>query len=214
MGTIGIHCSPFHLHSKADSCRSRQDCHIEAAGRARVGARAVRTAIHMRPSMALMSCTGLAQGRAMTNSRRSFLQLAAPTIAFFASERQAGEPPRRRVADPAVPSPESSTSRAAVTPKVDGKLPMRELGATGAKVSILGLGGAHVGRFRSAAEAMRIVDVGFTGHKNPSIHLATIARGFRFDTVQMPLNPFDATFRSFASQVVPVARKANMASSG
>src|SRR4051794_7692541 len=39
--------------------------------------------------------------------------------------------------------------------------------------------------------------VGFTGHKDPSIHLKMLSHGFPFDTVQMPLNCLDATFRSF-----------------
>jgi aryl-alcohol dehydrogenase-like predicted oxidoreductase len=47
--------------------------------------------------------------------------------------------------------------------------------------------------------------VGFTGHKDPSIHLQMLQSGFPFDTVQMPLNCFDATFRSFEKQVMPVA---------
>ncbi len=47
--------------------------------------------------------------------------------------------------------------------------------------------------------------VGFTGHKNPSIHLRMLAENFPFDTVQMPLNCLDATFRSFETQVLPVA---------
>ena len=41
------------------------------------------------------------------------------------------------------------------------------------------------------------VYVGFTGHKDPAIHLKMIHTGFRFDSVQMPLNAFDGTFRSF-----------------
>jgi uncharacterized protein len=47
--------------------------------------------------------------------------------------------------------------------------------------------------------------VGFTGHKNPSIHLAMLEGGFPFDTIQMPLNPFDYSYRSFQQQVLPVA---------
>ena len=46
--------------------------------------------------------------------------------------------------------------------------------------------------------------VGFTGHKDPSIHLDMLRRDFTFDTCQMPLNCFDATFRSFEEQVLPV----------
>ena len=37
--------------------------------------------------------------------------------------------------------------------------------------------------------------VGFTGHKDPSIHLKMIQMGYPFDTVQMPLNCYDATWR-------------------
>src|SRR5688500_12788046 len=46
--------------------------------------------------------------------------------------------------------------------------------------------------------------VGFTGHKRPEIHLEMLARQFPFDTCQLPLNCFDATFRSFERQVLPV----------
>ena len=45
--------------------------------------------------------------------------------------------------------------------------------------------------------------VGFTGHKDPAIHLDMIHRGYPFDAVQMPLNCLDATFRSFEKQVLP-----------
>ncbi len=53
--------------------------------------------------------------------------------------------------------------------------------------------------------------VGFTGHKDPSIHLKALSHGFPFDTVQMPLNPFDATFRSFESHVLPEALRQGLA---
>ncbi|HWZ49829.1 MAG TPA: aldo/keto reductase [Granulicella sp.] len=53
--------------------------------------------------------------------------------------------------------------------------------------------------------------VGFSGHKNPSIHLDMLHRGFHFDTVQMPINPFDPSFRSFEKNVLPVALHKNMA---
>ena len=45
--------------------------------------------------------------------------------------------------------------------------------------------------------------VGFTGHKDPNVHLDMIRRGYSFDTVQMPLNCLDATFRSFEKEVLP-----------
>jgi aryl-alcohol dehydrogenase-like predicted oxidoreductase len=53
--------------------------------------------------------------------------------------------------------------------------------------------------------------VGFTGHKNPLIHLDMLNRGFAFDTVQFPVNPFDPSFRSFEKNVLPVAVAKKMA---
>ncbi len=59
----------------------------------------------------------------------------------------------------------------------------------------------------AAKKAGKIRYIGFTGHKDPSIHLHMLetakAHGFRFDTAQMPLNILDAQFRSFAHEVVP-----------
>jgi predicted aldo/keto reductase-like oxidoreductase len=50
--------------------------------------------------------------------------------------------------------------------------------------------------------------VGFTGHKDPSLHLQMLSHDYPFDSCQMPLNCFDATFRSFEQQVLPeVARQ-------
>jgi uncharacterized protein len=46
--------------------------------------------------------------------------------------------------------------------------------------------------------------VGFTGHKRPEIHLEMLATNFPFDTCQLPLNCFDASFRSFERHVLPV----------
>jgi aryl-alcohol dehydrogenase-like predicted oxidoreductase len=50
--------------------------------------------------------------------------------------------------------------------------------------------------------------IGFTGHKDPRIHLHTLEvaalHGFLFDTVQMPLNVMDAHYRSFEKLVLPV----------
>ncbi len=56
--------------------------------------------------------------------------------------------------------------------------------------------------------------VGFTGHKDPAIHLDMIRRGYPFDTVQMPLNCLDATFRSFEKQVLPELTKRGIAALG
>jgi aryl-alcohol dehydrogenase-like predicted oxidoreductase len=53
--------------------------------------------------------------------------------------------------------------------------------------------------------------IGFTGHKDPSIHLRMLEHDFPFDTMQMPLNCFDATFRSFEQSVLPEARRRGIA---
>ena len=59
----------------------------------------------------------------------------------------------------------------------------------------------------AAREAGKIRYIGFTGHKDPRIHLYMLEvaeqNGYVFDTVQMPLNLFDAHYRSFAKLVVP-----------
>src|SRR6266566_3691911 len=56
--------------------------------------------------------------------------------------------------------------------------------------------------------------VGFTGHKDPNVHLEMIRRGYPFDTVQMPLNCLDATFRSFEQLVLPELNKRGIAPLG
>jgi predicted aldo/keto reductase-like oxidoreductase len=56
--------------------------------------------------------------------------------------------------------------------------------------------------------------VGFTGHKDPAIHLKMLATGFPFDAVQMPLNAFDATFHSFETQVLPELNRRGIAALG
>ena len=70
------------------------------------------------------------------------------------------------------------------------------------------------GAFKAAQDAKKagkIRYIGFTGHKDPDIHLKMLntglAHGFTFDTVQMPLNIMDAHYHSFAKKVVPVAVK-------
>src|ERR1700721_3354936 len=56
--------------------------------------------------------------------------------------------------------------------------------------------------------------VGFTGHQNPKVHLAVLNTGFPFDSVQMPLNAFDANFHSFEQQVLPELNKRGIAALG
>jgi aryl-alcohol dehydrogenase-like predicted oxidoreductase len=65
-----------------------------------------------------------------------------------------------------------------------------------------------------ARQAGKLRYIGFTGHKDPHIHLYMLAvaqeHGFTFDTVQMPLNVMDAHYRSFARLVVPELVKQNI----
>ena len=68
--------------------------------------------------------------------------------------------------------------------------------------------------FDAAKKAGKVRFVGFTGHKHPDIHLDMIRRGYPFDTVQMPLNPFDAQFRSFETRVLPEVNRRGMAALG
>jgi aryl-alcohol dehydrogenase-like predicted oxidoreductase len=63
----------------------------------------------------------------------------------------------------------------------------------------------------AARQQGKVRFVGFTGHKSPSIHLDMLSRGFPFDTVQMPINAFDPSFRSFEREVLPVAVQKGMA---
>jgi aryl-alcohol dehydrogenase-like predicted oxidoreductase len=63
----------------------------------------------------------------------------------------------------------------------------------------------------AAKQQGKVRFVGFTGHKNPSIHLDMLNRGFAFDTVQMPINAFDPSYRSFELDVLPVAVQKRMA---
>ena len=49
----------------------------------------------------------------------------------------------------------------------------------------------------------RVRWLGFHGEKSPHIALKLLQRGFAWDAVLIPLNPFDASFRSFEKQVLP-----------
>jgi uncharacterized protein len=73
---------------------------------------------------------------------------------------------------------------------------------------------ASGGAIEAAVEAKKVGKIryiGFTGHKDPAVHLRMLEmaqkHGFHFDTVQMPVNVMDAHFRSFTNEVMPVALK-------
>jgi aryl-alcohol dehydrogenase-like predicted oxidoreductase len=65
-----------------------------------------------------------------------------------------------------------------------------------------------------AQQAGKLRYIGFTGHKDPRIHMYTLEVaaefGFKFDTVQMPLSLLDAHYRSFEKLVLPELVKQNI----
>jgi aryl-alcohol dehydrogenase-like predicted oxidoreductase len=70
--------------------------------------------------------------------------------------------------------------------------------------------GAH-GAMLEARKAGKLRYIGFTGHKDPHVHLYMLEiaaqHGFTFDAVQMPLNVMDAHYRSFERLVLPALVK-------
>src|SRR5262249_25390993 len=62
-----------------------------------------------------------------------------------------------------------------------------------------------------AKKAGKVRYIGFTGHKDPDIHMKMLqtadAHQFHFDAVQMPLNVMDAHYNSFEKKVLPVLVK-------
>lgn len=61
-----------------------------------------------------------------------------------------------------------------------------------------------------ARKAGKVRYIGFTGHKDPRIHLKMLAKPFDWDTAQMPINVLDYHFRSFQNTVVPECLKKNV----
>jgi len=55
-----------------------------------------------------------------------------------------------------------------------------------------------------AQKAGKVRFIGFTGHKDPRIHLKMLHKPYDWDTAQMPINVMDAHYRSFQNEVVPV----------
>ncbi|MBN1125298.1 MAG: aldo/keto reductase [Sedimentisphaerales bacterium] len=52
--------------------------------------------------------------------------------------------------------------------------------------------------------------IGFTGHRDPLLHLKMLAYGYPWDAVQMPLNVLDAHYKSFEQHVVPILVRRNI----
>lgn len=67
---------------------------------------------------------------------------------------------------------------------------------------------------REARQQGKVRFLGFTGHKDPALHLRMLLRGYPFDTCQLPLNCFDANFRSFEREVLPELMRHGIAAIG
>ena len=74
--------------------------------------------------------------------------------------------------------------------------------------------GGVIEALEEARRAGLVRFIGFTGHKDPAIHLKMLAHNYPFDTCQLPLNCFDATFRSFEQQVLPELNRRGIAPLG
>jgi aryl-alcohol dehydrogenase-like predicted oxidoreductase len=74
-------------------------------------------------------------------------------------------------------------------------------------------GGAVEALERAKAQG-KVRYVGFTGHKSQDIHLRMLSFGFPFDACQLPLNGFDAGFRSFQARVLPELARQRIAAIG
>jgi len=61
-----------------------------------------------------------------------------------------------------------------------------------------------------AQKAGKVRFIGFTGHKDPRIHLKMLSKPHNWDSAQMPINLLDYSYRSFQNEVVPVCLKKNV----
>ena len=74
--------------------------------------------------------------------------------------------------------------------------------------------GGVIEALERAKEQGKVRFVGFTGHKDPEIHMRMLASGYEFDACQLPLNGFDANFRSFQTRVLPELLRRGIAAVG
>jgi aryl-alcohol dehydrogenase-like predicted oxidoreductase len=74
--------------------------------------------------------------------------------------------------------------------------------------------GGAVEALDKARKQGKVRFVGFTGHKDPRLHLEMLAQDYPWDSCQLPLNCFDATFRSFEQRVLPELNRRGIAAIG
>jgi aryl-alcohol dehydrogenase-like predicted oxidoreductase len=68
--------------------------------------------------------------------------------------------------------------------------------------------------FEAAKKAGKVRFIGFTGHRDPQVHLELLKRYDKWDTILMPLNPADPSYLSFEKLVLPVAVERGMGIQG
>lgn len=78
---------------------------------------------------------------------------------------------------------------------------------------IFGPGGA-IEAFEAAKRAGKCRFIGFTGHRDPHVHMAMLERYDSYDTILMPLHPADPSYLSFEQIVLPEARKRGLGIQG
>ncbi|HKY30287.1 MAG TPA: aldo/keto reductase [Pyrinomonadaceae bacterium] len=74
--------------------------------------------------------------------------------------------------------------------------------------------GGVIDALEEAKSAGKVRFIGFTGHKDPAIHLKMLSYNYPFDTCQLPLNVLDGTFRSFEEKVLPALNLRGIAALG
>jgi len=74
--------------------------------------------------------------------------------------------------------------------------------------------GGAVEALDRARQQGKVRFVGFTGHKDPDLHLEMLAHDYAWDSCQLPLNCFDASFRSFEQRVLPELNRRGIAPIG
>ena len=74
--------------------------------------------------------------------------------------------------------------------------------------------GGAIEAFEAAKKAGKCRFIGFTGHRDPNIHLAMLKHYDKFDTILMPLNVADPSYLSFEKLVLPVALERGMGIQG
>ena len=74
--------------------------------------------------------------------------------------------------------------------------------------------GGAIEAFEAAKKAGKCRFIGFTGHRDPHVHMAMLDRYDDYDTILMPLHPADPSYLSFEKIVLPEARKRGLGIQG